>query len=125
MKGAYAVEGIDVSSFASGWGTAAAFFTAIGIFMRKIIIKAKDGQIETLIQRIQHLETQQKEERQLCDERFDKMEKRHDDDRSRWQRQIEDMSVRIRTLEAGSFGSMRNQVQAVVSEIRKDFDDEH
>lgn len=126
MKGAMAVqEGIDGSSFAAGWGTAATMFTAIGAIMRRIIVKAKDGQIETLIQRIQHLEAQQKEEREDCSKRIKGIEEWQDEERQRWNRMFEDMSVRIRTLEAASFGAVRNQVQAVVSEIRKDQDDRY
>ena len=124
MKGVYAVqEGIDGTSFAAGWGSAAAIFTAIGAFVRRIIIKAKDGEITTLIQRIQHLEEQQKEERKDCSERLDHMERLQSEERQRWQRQYDDMSFRIRTLESGSFGEMRKQVQGVVSEIRKDLDE--
>lgn len=84
MKGANTV-GIDIdsSSFASGWTTAAAFFTAIGVFVRKIIMKAtsdqlaaKDEEISLLIKRVEHLERDNAVDHARCESRIDTLNTR-------------------------------------------------
>lgn len=101
MKGAFAVnEGIDASSFGAGWMAAAGIFTAIGMFLRKVVMKVKDEEITLLIKRIEHLEGDNLADRDYC------------------QRRIDALNARIAILEAMTLGSIRQQTQAAISEVR-------
>lgn len=101
MKGVVAVhEGIDASSFGAGWMAAAGIFTVIGMFLRKIILKAKDEQITMLIKRIEHLEGDNLADRDYC------------------QRRIDALNARIAILEAMTLGAIRQHTQAAISEVR-------
>lgn len=115
--------GIDAASYGAGWASAAALFAAAGAWIRRILIKAKDDQIATLIaakneqiatlvSRIEHLE------RHLDDQRK-AFERAQIEERTRCDRQIDALNIRITQLEAMTVGAVRRgDVQSVISEIR-------
>lgn len=101
--GAHAVAdtgGIDGASFGAGWAASTAFLSGLGAWLWRVLGKAKDDQIATLVKRIEHLEHDQAEERDRC------------------QRHIDGLNTRIAILEAMTLGGVRQQVQGAVSEIR-------
>lgn len=92
--------GIDGASFGAGWAASSAFLSGLGAWLWRVLSKAKDDQIATLIKRIEHLERDQVEERDRC------------------QRHIDALNVRIATLEAMTLGAVRQSAQTAISEIR-------
>lgn len=87
-------------AFGAGCAAASAFWALVGRWIWPRFEKLQDAQKHLLIKRIEHLEADLEEERQIC------------------RRDMAGLQNRIVALEALLTGNVRQQVQAAISEIR-------